>query len=106
MAWILLIIAGLLEVGWALGLKATEGWTRLIPSLLTIGSMVLSFVLLSQALKTLPISIAYAVWVGIGALGVAVVGMVFLGESTSPLKLLCIGLICAGIVGLKLTSSH
>lgn len=106
MAWILLIIAGLLEVGWALGLKATEGWTRPLPSFLTIGSMVLSFVLLSQSLKTLPISIAYAVWVGIGSLGVAVVGMVFLGENTSPLKLLCIGFICAGIVGLKLTSSH
>lgn len=106
MAWVLLIIAGLLEVGWAIGLKATEGWTRLVPSLLTIASMIFSFILLSQALKTLPISLAYAVWVGIGALGVAIVGMVFLGESASPLKLACIGLICAGIMGLKLTSSH
>lgn len=106
MAWILLIIAGLLEVGWAIGLKATEGWTRLVPSLLTIGSMVLSFILLSQALKTLPISVAYAVWVGIGSIGVAVVGMMFMGEGVSPVKLLCIGLIFAGIIGLKLTANH
>lgn len=106
MAWILLVIAGLLEVGWALGLKATEGWTRLIPSLLTAGSMILSFILLSQALKTLPISLAYAVWVGIGSIGVAVVGMLFLGESASPSKLLCLGLIIAGIIGLKLTDPH
>lgn len=106
MAWILLVIAGLLEVGWALGLKATEGWTRLIPSLLTAGSMILSFVLLSHVLKTLPISLAYAVWVGIGSIGVAVVGMLFLGESASPSKLLCLGLIIAGIIGLKLTDPH
>lgn len=105
-AWMLLILAGLLEVGWAVGLKATEGWTRPLPSILTASSMVLSFVLLSHALKTLPISIAYAVWVGIGAIGVALVGMLLMGEGVSPLKLACIGLICLGIVGLKFSGGH
>ncbi len=104
-AWVLLVLAGLLEVGWALGLKATHGWTRLWPSIFTATSMVLSLVMLSQALKVLPISLAYPVWVGIGALGVAVVGMLFLGESVSVIKLICIGCIALGIAGLKLSSS-
>ncbi len=101
MAWVLLVIAGLLEVGWAVGLKYSEGWTRLVPSLLTAASMVVSFILLSHVLKSLPIGLAYAVWVGIGSVGVAVLGILLFGESASPLKLICIGLICLGIMGLK-----
>ncbi len=103
-AWALLVLAGLLEVGWALGLKATHGWTRLWPSIFTATAMVLSLVLLSQALKVLPISLAYPVWVGIGALGVAVVGMLCLGESVSGIKLFCIACIALGIAGLKWSS--
>ncbi|WP_373532858.1 multidrug efflux SMR transporter [Vampirovibrio sp.] len=104
MAWVWLIIAGLLEIGWAVGLKATDGWTRLVPSLLTAFCMVLSLFVLSRVLKTLPISLAYPVWVGIGSVGVALVGMGWMGESCSPFKLFCLCLIVAGIVGLKMAS--
>ena len=103
-AWILLIIAGLLEIGWAIGLKYTNGWTRLVPSLWSVGCMIVSFLLLSYSLKTLPVSVAYAIWVGIGAVGVAIVGILFLGESANPAKVFFITLICIGIAGLKLTS--
>lgn len=106
MAWLFLLIAGLLEVGWAIGLKLTDGWTRPLPSLWSAGCMIASFVLLSQALKTLPISLAYAVWVGIGAVGVAIIGILFWGENASPAKLLFIALICIGIIGLKFTANH
>jgi len=104
MAWIILFFAGLSEVGWAVGLKYTEGFTRLIPSVLTITSMLVSIGLLGLALKTLPLGTAYAVWTGIGTVGTAVLGIYLFGESTAALRLACIGLIVAGIVGLKLVS--
>jgi quaternary ammonium compound-resistance protein SugE len=104
MAWIYLVIAGLLEVGWAIGLKYTEGFSRLWPSLATVGAMIASFALLAAALKTLPVGTSYAVWTGIGAAGTAILGMAFLGESREPLRILCILLIVAGVVGLKFAS--
>jgi quaternary ammonium compound-resistance protein SugE len=104
MAWVLLLIAGLMEVGWAIGLKYTEGFTRLVPSVLTLTSMMVSIVLLGLALKTLPIGTAYAVWTGIGAVGTAILGIALLGEPATAARLACIGLIVAGIVGLKLVS--
>ena len=104
MAWIYLTIAGLFEIGWAIGLKYTEGFTRLLPSLWTIGSMILSIVLLGLALKTLPVGTAYAVWTGIGAVGTAALGIYLFAEPATVARLLCIGLILAGIVGLKLVT--
>lgn len=106
MAWVYLLIAGLLEVAWAIGLKYTQGWTRLYPSLLTALAMLLSFMFLSLALKTLPVGTAYAVWTGIGAVGAAALGMFLFGEPRAVSRVLCILLIVAGIIGLKLTSSH
>ena len=104
MAWVLLVIAGLLEVGWAIGLKYTEGFTRPIPSVLTLGAMTGSVVLLGIAMKTLPVGTSYAVWVGVGAVGTAILGMVLFGESANAGRLISLGLIVAGIVGLKLAS--
>ena len=104
MAWIVLFIAGLLEVGWAIGLKYTEGFTRLGPSVLTALAMVASLGLLGIALKSLPVGTAYAVWTGVGTVGTAVLGMILFGESTAALRLVCIGLIVAGIIGLKLVT--
>ena len=104
MAWLLLVIAGLLEVGWAIGLKYTEGFTRLWPTVGTVGAMVLSIGLLGVAMKTLPVGTAYAVWVGIGAVGTAALGIVLLGEVASVGRVASLGLIVAGIVGLKLAS--
>src|SRR6476619_1626880 len=101
MAWIYLTIAGLSEVGWAIGLKFTEGFTRLLPSLWSIESMILSIVLLGVALKTLPVGTAYAVWTGIGAVGTAALGIYLFSEPATVARLACIGLIVAGIVGLK-----
>jgi quaternary ammonium compound-resistance protein SugE len=101
MAWINLFIAGLLEIGWAVGLKYTEGFTRLLPSVLTVLAMIASFALLAQALKTIPVGTAYAVWTGIGAAGTAIIGMMFLGESREVLRIVCIVLIIAGVLGLK-----
>lgn len=106
MAWIYLFIAGLFEVGWAIGLKYTEGFSRLVPSLITVFAMVASFVLLAQALKTIPIGTGYAVWTGIGAAGTAVVGMAFLGESREAARIFCIVLIVAGVIGLRLVSAE
>lgn len=107
MAWFLLLLAGLLEIGWAIGLKYTEGWTRLWPSIGTAIGMILSFALLSQALRTIPVGTAYAVWTGIGAAGTAVLGMVLFNEPRDVLRLVCIGLIVAGVVGLRiLAGSH
>jgi quaternary ammonium compound-resistance protein SugE len=106
MAWMYLMIAGLMEVGWAIGLKYTEGFTKLWPSFATVTAMVVSFFLLAQALKTLPVGTAYAVWTGIGAVGTAFAGIVLLGESRELARLLCILLIITGIVGLKITSGH
>jgi quaternary ammonium compound-resistance protein SugE len=104
MAWFYLLLAGLTEIAWAVGLKHTYGWTRLGPSLITILLMIASFGFLSQALKTLPIGTAYAVWTGIGAVGTVLVGIVWFGEPRTALRLACIGLILVGIAGLKLTS--
>lgn len=100
-AWLWLFLAGLFEVAWAVGLKATEGWTRLLPSLFTLATMALSFLFLSLALRALPIGTAYAVWTGIGAVGTAVLGMILFHEPATVGRLVCIGLIVAGIVGLK-----
>ncbi|WP_194722966.1 quaternary ammonium compound efflux SMR transporter SugE [Noviherbaspirillum malthae] len=101
MSWILLLIAGLLETGWAIGLKYTEGFTKLWPSVGTIVSMLLSVVLLGMAMKTLPAGTSYAVWTGIGTAGTAILGIILLGESASVAKLLCLGLILCGVAGLK-----
>src|SRR3712207_190782 len=106
MAWLQLALAGLLEVVWALGLKRTEGFTRLWPSVFTLVAMGLSFYLLARAVRTLPIGTAYAVWVGIGAVGTAVVAMLFMGESRSLLRLGSIMLIIAGVIGLRLAEGH
>lgn len=105
MAWLLLIIAGLLEVGWAIGLKYTEGLTRMWPSAFTIGAMVLSVVLLGVAMKSLPVGTSYAVWVGVGAVGTAILGMVLFAEPATAGWLASLGLIVARIVGLKLASA-
>jgi quaternary ammonium compound-resistance protein SugE len=102
MAWLILFAAGLLETGWAVGLKYTEGFSRLWPSVWTILAMVLSLVMLSYALKTVPIGTAYAVWTGIGACGTAILGIVLFGEPATAARLISLGLIVAGIVGLKL----
>jgi quaternary ammonium compound-resistance protein SugE len=104
MAWIYLTVAGLFEIGWAIGLKYTEGFTRLLPSLWTLTSMILSIVLLGLALKTLPVGTAYAVWTGIGAVGTAALGIYLFAEPATVARLLCIGLILSGIVGLKLVT--
>ena len=102
MAWSLLFVAGLLEIGWAIGLKYTEGFTRLMPSVLTLGSMIGSVVLLGLALKSLPVGTAYAVWTGIGTVGTAILGILLFNEPATALRLACIALIVAGILGLKL----
>ena len=104
MAWFLLFIAGLLEIGWAVGLKYTEGFTKLVPSVLTLTSMTASVGMLALALKTLPMGTAYAVWTGIGAVGTAILGIILFGDPSSFARIACIGLIVAGIVGLKLVS--
>jgi len=104
MAWIYLIIAGLFECGWAIGLKYTEGFTRITPSVLTVVAMVISFWLLSTAMKTIPVGTAYAVWTGIGAVGVAIMGMILFGESRDILRITSLVLIVSGIIGLKLVS--
>jgi quaternary ammonium compound-resistance protein SugE len=104
MHWLLLVIAGLLEVGWAIGLKYTQGFTRLWPSVWTVTAMVVSMALLGLAMRVLPAGTAYAVWTGIGAVGTVLLGIVLLGEPATPARLACIGLILAGIIGLKLVT--
>ena len=106
MAWIILVIAGLMEIGWAVGLKYTEGFTRLLPSIGTILAMVVSLALLGIAVRTLPLGTAYAVWTGIGTVGTVVVGILVLGEPASFVRLFCVFLIIAGIVGLKLVTAQ
>jgi quaternary ammonium compound-resistance protein SugE len=105
MNWVLLIIAGLFEVAWAIGLKYTEGFTRLWPSIGTVLAMIVSLGLLGLAMKSLPLGTAYAVWVGVGAVGTAIVGIVLLGEPASALRVLSLALILAGIIGLKLATA-
>ncbi|MFT3957091.1 MAG: quaternary ammonium compound efflux SMR transporter SugE [Piscinibacter sp.] len=104
MAWIMLVVAGLLEVGWAIGLKYTEGFTRLGPSVLTLAAMVASVVLLGVAMKSLPVGTSYAIWVGVGAVGTAILGIVLFGEPANLGRLASLALIVAGIVGLKLST--
>jgi quaternary ammonium compound-resistance protein SugE len=105
MPWLILFVAGLFEVGWAIGLKYTHGFTRLWPSVFTVMAMAVSLFLLAQALRTLPIGTAYAIWTGIGAVGTAVLGIVLFSEPATAMRLGCIGLIVAGIVGLKFASA-
>ena len=102
MGWIYLLAAGLSEIGWAIGLKYTEGFTRPVPTLLTVASMIVSLALLGLALKALPLGTAYAVWTGIGTVGTVLLGIVLFGEAATAMRLACVGLILAGIVGLKL----
>jgi quaternary ammonium compound-resistance protein SugE len=102
MAWIYLLFAGLFEIGWAIGLKYTDGFTKLVPTVWTVGSMVVSLGLLGLALKTLPVGTGYAVWTGIGTVGTAILGIVLLGEAATAVRLGCIALIVGGIIGLKL----
>ena len=104
MAWFILFAAGLFEVGWAVGLKYTEGFTRLWPTLWTAASMIISLGLLGVALRSLPLGTAYAVWTGVGTIGTVVLGIILFGEPTQVIRLVCIGLIVAGIVGLKLVT--
>lgn len=103
MPWTLLFLAGLFEIAWAVGLKYTDGFTKPVPTTLTVGAMIASVVLLGLAVKHLPVGTAYAVWTGIGTLGTVVLGIVLLGDSAAPLRLVCLGLIVVGIAGLKLT---
>ncbi len=104
MAWIILFLAGILEIGWAIGLKYTEGFTKLVPTVLTAGSMVASVVLLGIAVRTLPLGTAYAVWTGIGTVGTVILGIVLFAEPATAIRLGCISLIIAGIAGLKLAA--
>lgn len=104
MSWIILFIAGLLEVVWAIGLKYTHGFTRLTPGVITVTAMIVSIVMLSWAMRTLPVGTAYAVWTGIGAVGAAITGILLLGESASLARIASLALIVAGIVGLKLST--
>jgi len=104
MPWIILLLAGVFEIGWAIGLKYTEGFTRLWPTLGTVAAMAVSLALLGVAMKSLPVGTAYAVWVGVGAVGTAILGMVLLGEPANPGRLVSLGLIVLGIIGLKLAS--
>jgi quaternary ammonium compound-resistance protein SugE len=104
MAWVLLLIAGLFEIGWAIGLKYTDGFTRLWPSIVTAVSMIISVALLSWAMRSLPVGTAYAVWTGIGAVGTVLLGIVLFGEAMTMARMACVALIVTGILGLKLAS--
>jgi len=106
MAWLYLLIAGLLEVGWAIGLKYSAGFTRLWPSVATVATMVASFAMLGLALRELPLGTAYAVWTGIGTAGTVLLGIILLGEPADALRLACIGLIIAGVAGLRILAPH
>ena len=105
MSWVYLFVAGLFEIGWAIGLKYTDGFTRLVPTLLTAASMVVSLFLLGIALKALPVGTAYAVWTGIGAVGTAILGIILFNEPATAARIGCIALIVCGIAGLKLVGS-
>ncbi|HIP29568.1 MAG TPA: quaternary ammonium compound efflux SMR transporter SugE [Sulfurospirillum arcachonense] len=105
MDWLYLVIAGLFECGWAIGIKYTDGFTKIIPSVLTLAAMGISFVLLSMAMKTIPVGTAYAVWTGIGAVGVAILGMILFGESKEVMRIVSLLFIVVGILGLKLLST-
>ena len=104
MNWIILVLAGLFEIGWAIGLKYTDGFSKLWPTVWTLASMIVSLGLLGVAMKSLPVGTAYAVWVGVGAVGTAILGIVLMGERANPGRLISLGLIVAGIIGLKLAT--
>ena len=104
MNWMILVLAGLFEIGWAIGLKYTDGFTKLWPTVGTVASMVISVGLLGVAMRDLPVGTAYAVWTGIGAVGTVILGIVLMGDPANAPRLVCVGLILAGIIGLKLTS--
>jgi quaternary ammonium compound-resistance protein SugE len=104
MSWIILVFAGLFEVGWAVGLKYTEGFSRPLPTVLTITAMIISLSLLGLAMKELPLGTAYAIWTGVGAIGTVIAGIILFGESTALIRLASVGLILCGLVGLKLSS--
>lgn len=104
-AWLILVLAGLFEIGWAIGLKYTDGFTRLWPTIGTVAAVIISLGLLGIAMKSLPVGTAYAIWVGVGAVGTVILGIVLLGEPANPGRLISVGLIIAGIIGLKLASS-
>jgi quaternary ammonium compound-resistance protein SugE len=106
MAWVYLLVAGVLEVGWAYGLKVSEGFSKPLPSVLTIIGMVLSFLALSQAIRTLPLGTAYAIWTGIGAVGTVIVGILIFREPADAARLICVGLIIAGVIGLRVVNGH
>ena len=103
MSWIILLLAGLFEVGWAVGLKYTDGFTRPLPTLLTVAAMIVSLALLGLAMKELPLGTAYAIWTGVGAVGTVIAGIILFGESMALLRLISVGLIVAGVLGLKLS---
>ena len=105
MAWLILVLAGLFEVGWAIGLKYTHGFSRLWPTVGTVIAMLVSLALLGIAMKSLPVGTAYAVWVGVGAVGTVILGIILFGEPANPARLISVGLIIAGIIGLKLASA-
>lgn len=104
MPWVILVIAGLFEVAWSVGMKKSDGFTKLGPSIFTLITLALSMFLLGWAMKTLPLGTAYTIWTGVGAIGAVILGIVMFGESASPLRIACIALILVGIVGLKLTT--
>ena len=104
MPWTLLFFAGLFEIAWAIGLKYTDGFSKPVPTVLTVAAMVASIVLLGLAMKHLPVGTAYAVWTGIGTVGTVILGIVLMGDSAAPMRLVCLGLIMLGIVGLKVTA--
>jgi quaternary ammonium compound-resistance protein SugE len=106
MSWIILIIAGVFEIGWAIGLKYTEGFTRFWPSVGTLGAMLVSILLLGLAMKELPVGTAYAIWTGVGAVGTAILGIFLFGDSASAGRLACLAMIAGGIIGLKVVSSN
>lgn len=104
MTWVILFVAGLFEIGWAIGLKYTEGFTRLWPTVWTVLAMIISLLLLGIAMKSLPVGTAYSVWVGVGAVGTVILGIVLLGEPANAARLISVALIIAGIIGLKLAT--
>ncbi len=105
MSWIMLFVAGLFEIGWAIGLKYTEGFTKLWPSVATVAALIASIILLGMAMKSIPVGTAYSIWVGIGAVGTVILGIWLFDEPAGVLRLVSVGLIVAGVVGLKLTSA-
>ncbi|MDE1168963.1 MAG: quaternary ammonium compound efflux SMR transporter SugE [Pseudomonas sp.] len=104
MSWLILLLAGLFEVGWAVGLKYTDGFTRPLPTVLTVAAMATSLGLLGLAMKDLPLGTAYAIWTGVGAVGTVIAGILLFGESVAPLRIISVGLIIAGLAGLKLSA--